>query len=188
MSIKNDFLDFNKMKDYSFKILVIGPASVGKSSIIRRFVDNKFSLQYKFTIGVDFLSKHVEYENNKKARLIIWDIGGQERFKSLRRNFYGGTNGALIVFDLSRAQTFSKIKEWLSDLRQCIGENIPVVIIGNKSDIISDIGEVIDQNELDQYNNYANCEYIETSAKTGDNVANAFVHLTQDIIKALNTA
>ncbi|KKL99537.1 hypothetical protein LCGC14_1813380, partial [marine sediment metagenome] len=103
------------MADYTFKVLIIGPAAVGKSSLIRRFVEDKFSLQYKFTIGVDFMSKIVEYETGKSAKLTVWDIGGQERFKILRRNFYEGTNGALVVFDLSRAQTFTKMKEWLSD-------------------------------------------------------------------------
>ncbi|MFX1566943.1 MAG: Rab family GTPase [Promethearchaeota archaeon] len=175
------------MQDYSFKVIVIGPAAVGKSSLIRRFVDDKFSLQYKFTIGVDFLSKNIEYKQDKKARLLIWDIGGQERFKSLRRNFYDGTNGALVVFDLSRAETFPKMKEWLSDLKQFIGESIPVVIIGNKADLISEIGEVVDRNELDQYNNCKNCEYIETSAKTGENIEDAFVHLTQNIIESLHS-
>ncbi|MFX0154987.1 MAG: GTP-binding protein [Candidatus Hodarchaeota archaeon] len=175
------------MEDYSFKILVIGPAAVGKSSLIRRFVENKFSLQYKFTIGVDFLSKNVEYEKGKNARLIIWDIGGQDRFKSLRHSFYEGTNGALVVFDLSRAKTFSKMKEWLSNMRQIIKDDIPVVIIGNKADLISEIGEVIDRNEAQNYAEKENSLYIETSAKEGNNVENAFIELTNRIIKYIDS-
>lgn len=84
------------MAEYAFKILVIGPAAVGKSSLIRRFINNKFSLQYQFTIGVDFMTKIVEYEPDQIARLAIWDIGGQDRFKMLRRNFYDGAHGALV--------------------------------------------------------------------------------------------
>jgi len=91
------------MAEYSFKVAVIGPAAVGKSSLIRRFVENKFSLHYRFTIGVDFYSNSIKYEAGKSASLTIWDIGGQDRFKTLRRNFYEGTHGALVVFDLSRA-------------------------------------------------------------------------------------
>lgn len=139
------------MAEYSFKIIIIGPAAVGKSSLIRRFVENQFTLQYKFTIGVDFMTKIIEYGPNKSARLTLWDIGGQDRFKILRRNFYDGANGALVVFDLSRAQTFSKMKEWISDMHKLMKIKISFVILGNKVDLLTEIGEVIDQNEPYQY-------------------------------------
>ena len=158
------------MAESSFKVLVIGPAAVGKSSLIRRLVENKFSLHYKFTIGVDFMSKVVEYETGNSAKLTMWDIGGQERFKVLRRNFYEGANGALVVFDLSRAQTFTKMKEWLSDLKQTLEGDIPILIIGNKIDLIADVGEVTDRTEAQQFAKKENAMLIETSAKTGDKV------------------
>ncbi len=77
---------------YTFKCIIVGPAAVGKSSLIRRFIQNHFSLDYKFTIGVDFMAKTLEYENEELVKLSIWDIGGQERFKFLRRSFYEGTH------------------------------------------------------------------------------------------------
>jgi len=168
---------------YSFKLIVIGPAAVGKSSLIRRFVENEFSLHYKFTIGVDFMTKTVDYETGKAAKLTLWDIGGQERFKVLRRSFYEGTNGALVVFDLSRANTFEKMKEWISDARQAIEKNFPVIIIGNKSDLIPEIGEIIDRNEPLQFAQKEDSIYIETSAKTGDNVDKAFLDLTRKMVE-----
>ena len=171
------------MVEYSFKILVIGPAAVGKSSLIRRFVHNQFSLDYHFTIGVDFSTKLVEYEPSKIAKLTIWDIGGQDRFKILRRNFYEGAHGALIVFDLSRAETFSQIKNWIFDMYQIMRRKIPIVLLGNKVDLLSDIGEVIDQNEPYRYAEKENSFYFETSAKTGNNVEKAFIEITQTVIK-----
>jgi len=170
------------MAEYSFKILVIGPAAVGKSSLIRRFVNNKFSLQYQFTIGVDFMSKIVEYEPDQTARQAIWDIGGQDRFKMLRRNFYDGAHGALVVFDLSRAQTFSQMKKWTFDMYQIIQKKVPTVILGNKVDLISEIGEVLDRSEPHQYAEEENSLYLETSAKIGNNVERAFIEVTQRIM------
>ena len=166
-----------------FKCVVIGPGAVGKSSLMRRFVENRFELSYHFTIGVDFLAKIVEYEKEKFAKLSIWDVAGQERFKILRRSFYKGIHGALLVFDLSRAQTFTDMKKWLIDLRSIIEEKIPVVIIGNKSDLLPEVGEVITRNEPKKLAESEKSIYIETSAKTGENVENVFIELTQRMIK-----
>ena len=95
---------------YVFKIVLIGPGAVGKTSLLQRFVHNKFSEGYSLTIGVDFLSKEVKVEPGESARLTIWDVGGQERFRFMRSRFYDGASGALLVFDLSRAQTYKEIK------------------------------------------------------------------------------
>ncbi|MFW9820036.1 MAG: Rab family GTPase [Candidatus Thorarchaeota archaeon] len=171
------------MEELSFKVIMIGPPAVGKSSLIRRFIEDKFTLAYKFTIGVDFSTKIIEYDSDKKARVTIWDIGGQDRFKILRRNFYIGTHGALVVFDLTRAQTFSKMKDWVSDMNQLLEVKIPVVILGNKLDLISETGEVIDRNEPKDYADRIGSIYIETSAKSGENVQKAFVDLIKLIIE-----
>ncbi|MFW9873313.1 MAG: Rab family GTPase [Candidatus Thorarchaeota archaeon] len=163
----------------SHKVIIVGPSAVGKTSLLNRFVNNEFALKYKLTIGVDFLTKTVEYQPSKFVKLHIWDIGGQERFKFLHRSFYEGASGALITFDLTRQHTFSSMKTWLSELRSIMKNEIPKVIIGNKTDLIPDIGQIIDKSVVEQYAKKQDCSYIETSAKTGENVKQAFLELTQ---------
>jgi small GTP-binding protein len=173
------------MPEYSFKVILIGPPAVGKTSLLNRFVHNEFDLSYKLTIGVDFLTKTLEYEPSNKAKLQIWDIGAQERFKFLHRSFYDGAFGALVVFDLSRQQTFSGMKTWISEMHSILTDDIPKVIIGNKSDLISDIGQVVDKTEVEEYSENQKSIYIETSAKTGENVENAFKKLTLRMVERM---
>lgn len=170
--------------DYTFKLIVIGPAAVGKTSLIRRYVDNKFSFNYKSTIGVDFLAKTVRLKEDKIVKLAIWDVGGQEKFRFLRRNFYEGTHGAILVFDLSRANTFPKMKDWLIDMRSIIEYKIPLIILGNKSDLLSEVGEVIDREEPKRFAEKEESFYLETSAKTGYNVEQTFKELTKQMLKS----
>ncbi len=169
----------------SFKVIIIGPGAVGKTSLLNRFIHNEFTLKYKLTIGVDFLTKTIEYAPEKFVKLHIWDIGGQEKFKFLHRSFYEGAFGALVVFDLSRHQTFSNMKEWLSEMRSLVINDIPSIIIGNKSDLIPEIGQIIDRSEVEEYAKKEGCLYIETSAKNGDNVEKAFLELTTRMTKKM---
>ncbi|MFX0030620.1 MAG: Rab family GTPase [Candidatus Hermodarchaeota archaeon] len=166
----------------TLKVIIVGPSAVGKTSLLNRFVHNEFVLRYKMTIGVDFLTKTLEYEPSKFVKLHIWDIGGQERFKFLHRSFYEGASGALITFDLSRQHTYSSMKTWLAEMRSIMEKDIPKVIIGNKSDLIPEIGQIIDRTEAQNYAKSERCLYMETSAKTGENVEKAFLELTKCIL------
>ncbi|MHA1291506.1 MAG: GTP-binding protein [Promethearchaeota archaeon] len=166
------------MEHWAFKILLLGPSAVGKTSLLLRFVQNKFSEHYEYTMGVDYLSKELQFSPNDIARLTIWDIAGQSRFKFLRNTFYTGANGALIVFDLTRKETFMEIKEWLLEMRKYTGD-IPFILIGNKSDLLEDVGVVIEDDIIKDFVKKENSIYIETSAKTGVNVDEAFMELTR---------
>jgi len=171
---------------WAFKVLLIGPAAVGKTSILTRFVHNKFKENYEYTMGVDYLSKEVEFSNNI-ARLTIWDIGGQERFKFLRNTFYKGANGALLIFDLSRAHSYEEMQEWIYEMKQLTYENIPFVLVGNKVDLVKDVGRFIDKVDIKKFAKNEGSIYIETSAKTGENVEGAFIELCLRMAKLKET-
>ena len=167
---------------YRFKFVIIGDIRVGKTSIVHRFVDNKFSSDYRSTIGLDILSHKFQFLDNE-IHINLWDIGAQQYFKRFRKTYYAGSQAAFIVFDLTNKQSFNKIETWYIELIDFIGgRDIPIVLVGNKKDL-EDQRKVESQDgtSMAKYLSEigtSQISYIETSALTGENIEDAFSLIT----------
>ena len=166
--------------DYLFKLLLIGNSSVGKSSLLFRFVENVWDDSFVPTIGVDFKLKTLEV-NGKKIKLQIWDTAGQERFKNITSSYYRGGNGVLVVYDITDRESFENLTSWLIEIEKNANKNVYKLLIGNKCDL-EDKRKVSIQEGKD-FAESNGMKFIETSAKDNTKVQEAFELLTSDIMK-----
>ncbi len=167
-----------KQEEYAFKIVCIGDGGVGKTSLIVRLTENRFSEDYKMTLGTSFAAHSLSVEDNV-VTLQIWDLGGQPSFSHLRSFFYAGAKGGVIVFDLTDLKSLQSVPVWRKELVSVCGE-VPTVIIGNKNDLAGE--RVVSQGEAEGLARSFGAPYIETSAKTGDRVNVAFQSISRRLL------
>ena len=167
--------------DYLFKLLLIGNSSVGKSSLLFRFVENVWDDNFVPTIGVDFKLKTLEI-NGKKVKLQIWDTAGQERFKNITSSYYRGGNGVLVVYDITDRESFENLTSWLIEIEKNANKNVYKLLIGNKCDL--EEKRKISVQEGKEFAESNGMKFIETSAKDNTKVQEAFELLTSEIIKS----
>ena len=165
---------------YIIKILTLGDASVGKSSIVLRYSENKFNEAWLSTIGVDSKRKIVKIKG-ESVKVSIWDTAGQEKFQSIVKQYYNGANGVLLIFDISNKKSFQKIDFWYKDLKQNININdIYVCLVGNKMDL-EEIRE-ISKEDAEKYAKENDMQYFEVSAKTGNGIKELFDEATNKVM------
>ncbi|EPY27460.1 Rab family, other [Strigomonas culicis] len=157
---------------YIFKYIIIGDMSVGKSSLMQRFTQQRFRKGLPHTIGVEFGTTIVDV-NGEYIKLQVWDTAGQERFRSVTRGYYRGAAAALIVYDVSRRGTFSHISTWLQDARANTNPQTVMILIGNKSDLEDD--REVSFEEATQFAEENHMLFLECSALSGSNVEEAFL-------------
>ncbi|MFX1452704.1 MAG: GTP-binding protein, partial [Promethearchaeota archaeon] len=167
-----------EIRSMKYKVLLLGDGAVGKTSTIQRFIRSKFAAEYKLTVGLDIMTKDIELDDGFLATLSIWDLGGQERFSFIRPTFYKGVNGALLIYDITRLDTFNSIKVWVSDLLKYAGPT-PIVLLGNKVDLTD--ARVVSTEMGTKLSKELNCPFFETSAKTGENIDTAFTTLIKSV-------
>jgi small GTP-binding protein len=163
---------------FVFKIILCGDYGVGKSTSIHRFVENKFKANYVPTLGVQVTKKSIEI-NGDSVDLMIWDLAGQDRYAMIRQRFYSNTEGILMLYDVTRMSSLKNIKKWHIEVSK-FTEQIPIILIGNKIDLIEkkevkndDVNRFLEENNI-------NVDLkIRTSAKDGVNTEQAFLFLVR---------
>jgi small GTP-binding protein len=166
------------MRNYIFKILVAGEGGAGKTSLLRRYVDGMFDESTVMTVGVDFFTMEMEFDN-AHCSLQLWDLGGQRRFRYLLDSYVMGARGALLLFDLTKMPKIGNILEWVNIVR-LHDINLPILLVGSKMDL-EDFIAVDDESALHIKNAFNMIDYIKTSAKTGYNVEDTFKLLVRKL-------
>lgn len=165
--------------DYLYKIVLIGDSGVGKSNMLSRFTRDEFNLESKSTIGVEFATKSVYLDEGKVIKAQIWDTAGQERYRAITSAYYRGAVGALLVYDISKRQSFDNVERWLKELRDHADPNIVILLVGNKSDLRH--LRAVSPEEATRFANRENLAFIETSALDATNVEQAFHQILAEI-------
>lgn len=171
-NIKRDY-------DYLFKLVLIGDSGVGKSCLLLRFADDQFTESYISTIGVDFRFRTVKVDG-KTVKLQIWDTAGQERFRTITSAYYRGADGIIMVYDVSNQESFDHVQDWLQEVNRYASDGTCKLLIGNKNDRPD---KVVNTAMGQTMGDELNISFLETSAKTADNVEAAFMRMAQQLIK-----
>ncbi|KAJ4714478.1 Ras-related protein like [Melia azedarach] len=183
MAAGGGYGDANQKIDYVFKVVLIGDSAVGKSQILSRFARNEFSLDSKATIGVEFQTRTLVIQH-KSVKAQIWDTAGQERYRAVTSAYYRGAVGAMLVYDITRRQSFDHIPRWLEELRSHADKNIVIILIGNKSDLENQ--RAVPTEDAKEFAEKEGLFFLETSALEATNVENAFMTVLTEIFNIVN--
>jgi Ras-related protein Rab-18 len=173
--------------DHVFKILLIGDAGVGKSSVLLQFTDGYFNENLQSTIGVDFKVKVMEAvtvdEKVRRVKVTIWDTAGQERFRTLTSSYYRGAQGIILVYDVGRRESFENLGNWLQEVEQFSvggGKDVVKVLVGNKIDL----QRFVSRDEAGEWASERGMLFLESSAKTKEGIAQVFNEVVQKILES----
>lgn len=164
--------------DYIFKLVLIGDSAVGKTQMLSRFAQNEFSLESKATIGVEFQTRTLVV-CDKIVKAQIWDTAGQERYRAVTSAYYRGALGALLVYDITKRESFDHIPRWLEELRAQADKNVVIMLIGNKSDLLEE--RTVSTEDAEEFAQKEGIFFLEASALDSTNVESAFMTVLAEI-------
>ena len=185
-SLKLKFNTLQKLKtpstEYAYKLILGGDGAVGKTSMVHRFVENIFQTDYKATIGTSIMKKECYFGGlNTKLRFVIWDLAGQPQFKRIRQAYLANSEAGFIVYDITRRDTFHNAKNWCLEIRKAMPSGILLILVGNKCDL--EQYREVTTDEGKELARELGISFIETSAKNGENINDAFELMALQIIK-----
>jgi small GTP-binding protein len=167
--------------EYAFKLILGGDGAVGKTSMVHRFVENSFKSDYKSTIGTSIMKKECNFEGlNSRVRFVIWDLAGQAQFKRVRQSYLANAEAGILVFDVTNRNSFENIETWHNEVIKS-SPLLSLILVGNKIDLTND--RKVNTEEGEELAQKLKLSYIETSAKTGENIEDAFKMLALQLIQ-----
>ncbi|ESO85852.1 hypothetical protein LOTGIDRAFT_235789 [Lottia gigantea] len=166
-------------RNYNFKCVLLGEGCVGKTSLVLRYVENKFNDKHITTLQASFLNKKLNI-GGKRVNISIWDTAGQERFHALGPIYYRDSNGAILVYDITDEDSFQKVKNWVKELRRMLGQDVCLCIVGNKVDLEKDRHVTVA--EAEEYAASVGARHFHTSAKLNRGIEELFLDLSKNMI------
>ena len=165
-------------KEHSFKILLLGDTSVGKTCFLKRYTEDTFQDAYLSTIGFDFKFKMVTLKNGKQVKVQLWDTAGQERFRTIAKSYYKGAHGIILIYDVSNPKTYDNIKKWLAQIKEEASSKVCIILVANKIDHEE---RVVTEEEGEKLAKSFNLKIFESSDKENINVTEAFQEVIENI-------
>ena len=170
-----------KQKELLYKILLLGDSSVGKTCFLMRYSDNTFQEIHMSTIGLDYKLKNVQLDDGNIVKIQIWDTAGQDRFRSITKNYYKGAHGIILIYDITSRKTFDNIKNWVTQIKEEVSEKVSIILVGNKID--DEKNRKVSTEEGEKMAKECGFDFYETSAKSGINIDKTFNDLVKKTVE-----
>ena len=165
--------------EVTYKVLLLGDSSVGKTCFLKRYIDNTFQDAYLSTIGFDFKFKNVTLKDGKKVKIQLWDTAGQERFRTIAKSYYKGAHGIVLIYDVTSKRTYENIRKWLNQIKEEASSRISIILVANKIDCEEE--REVTKEEGENLAKTSGLTLFEASAKDSINVNESFQDLIEKI-------